>query len=389
MSNSFKPQTPEADTSKLTIACAADLFRHLRSSTLGVRLSVLAAISRAPKKALSYGPHHGTDLIKELCDQLNLARQTNLRQTLLGTLSVFKDARVAPVMRTLFRTSRHPKEIAICAQRLACEPASAVNAFFLDQLKPPIKLDQARWAANMLARKTGHAPADAVYIAVRCDVPFSTPPLDDDTEAAWLAALQGDCARNAQILLETMGEAAFNRLRPQWPVMPIALKQWLLNWGGRANFARVVELCLDTLEEETEDMLIAALDAIARFGSGRRLFRSAVSRFGRHPEKRIRAAALKAGAQVADVRAMLAAEPDPKIRLLLIPRLASAYGEAAVDDLLKLFDDADWRIRSMAVTSLASLGAGAIAATQRRSEDKRIEVRVAAAQVLDRIAEDT
>lgn len=382
MSNSSNTAGDGGQGAKIQIAGAADLFRHLRAQRLEVRLSVLSTISRFPQKALSYGPYNGTDLLAELFLQVNTQRNPELRQALLGTLSVFKDERVAPALQNHFRTTRDDREALICARRLACEPSAQMRTFFLGFLRQAPRPPQARCAANILAREAGHAPADAVYIAVHCDVPFPTPALDDTTEAAWLDALQGTTTgRTARILLESLGPQAFHRLRNRWATLGCEQQQWLLAWGARAGDARAVELCLEALQSGDAALQLAALQAIDGFGAARHLFRHAAAPFVQHPDKTLAAAALRAGATVPDPAALLDQERDPRMRLLLIARLAEAQGEAAIPALLALLADSDWRIRNQASAALASLGPNAATAVRKFSEDAREEVRLAAHQV--------
>ncbi len=76
-----------------------------------------------------------------------------------------------------------------------------------------------------------------------------------------------------------------------------------------------------------------------------------------------------------------------EIRLLLIPQLAKAYGEEAVDDLVCLIEDKDWRVRNVATTALVSLGATAAQAAENILDHERVEVRAAAAQVLSALSD--
>ncbi len=390
MSNSSEDsnaQTQAEEPPKLKIGCAEDLFSSLRSSTLGVRLSVLSKISKAPEKALSYGPYNGRDLLDEIFEQLTAARNNSHRQALLGAVVVFNDARVVDALKTLFRTCHDNKEIAICARRLAMEPEFDLIKFFSRYLEKDARPLQARHTANLLAKVEGHSSNNSVRIAVLCDVPFPTPPFDDDTETAWLEELRGLHAHKAQVLLESLGEAAFSRMRKKWDDFPVELKVWLLGWGGRGHQAMTVELCLKALKEGPDELKLAALQAVAGSGAARELFGSHTTKLLDNPNSRIRLKALQAGAEAPDARAMLERESDMEIRLLLIPQLAKAYGEKAVDDLVRLVEDEDWRVRNVATTALVSLGATAAQAAENILDHERVEVRAAAAQVLSALSD--
>ena len=368
---------------KLKISCAEDLFTSLRADTMGVRLSVLSAISKAPEKVLSYGPYNGRHLLTEMIDQLEATRHQVLRHALLSTLSVFKDAGVVEVMKSCFRTSRDAREVMICTRRLAGEPEHEMREFFLKYLARGTMSNQARCAANILALLNGHSPGDAVRIAVLSDNPFATPPLDEKNEKFWHEELCGPFVKKTQILLESLGEPAFTHLRKKWDSLSVDIKTWLLDWGGRSHRTMTVELCLKAFEERGPDELsLIALKTVAALGAPMEMFRSHATELFSSSNPEIRAAALLAGADIADVRMELKMESDRDIRLNLIPRLADAYGEAAMDDLIHLLEDKDWRIRNMATATLISLGEAAAEAMESILDHELPAVRAAANQVL-------
>jgi hypothetical protein len=366
---------------KLKISCAEDLFAALRADTIGVRLSVLSAISKAPEKVLSYGPHHGRHLLTEMIEQLKATPYPLLRRALLFALSVFKDSRVVDVMKRCFRTSHDAQEVIICTRRLAEEPEHDVRAFFVKYLEKGARLNQARCAANILARLNGHSPNDAVRIAVLCDSPFTTPPLDENTEKFWHEALCGPFFKRTRILIESLDEPAFRHLRKNWDYLSVDIKLWLLDWGGRSHKALAARLCLKSFEEGGPDELSRiALKTTAILGT--RMFCSHATKLFNSPNPKIRVAAILAGADIADVRSALTKETDLDTRLKLIPRLAEAYGETAIEDLTRLIEDKDWRIRNIATATLISFGKTAARAMESILDHEQPAVRVAANQVL-------
>ena len=391
MSNSpedLNGQEPCEELPKLKISCAEDLFASLRADTIGVRLSVLSAISKAPEKVLSYGPYNGRDLLTEMIDQLKATPYQLLRRALLVTLSVFKDVGVVEVMKNCFRTSRDAREVMICTRRLAREPEHEVRGFFLKYLAPGTRSNQARCAANILARMDGHSPGDAVRIAVLSDIPFSTPPLDGTTEKFWQEELCGSFFEKTRILLESLGEPAFKSLQKNWDSFSVDNKMWLLDWGGKSHKTMTTELCLKAFQEGGPDELIlTTLKTAAILEAPAEMFRCRATELFSNPNPEIRAAALLAGADIADVRTEFEMESDPDIRLKLIPRLAEAYGETAIHDLIQLLEDKDWRIRNIAVAALISLGEPAAEAMESILDHDLPAVRVAANQVLTALSD--
>ena len=79
--------------------------------------------------------------------------------------------------------------------------------------------------------------------------------------------------------------------------------------------------------------------------------------------------------------------PTRAIRLNLIPRLAEAYGDTAINDLIRLLEDKDWRIRNIAVAALISLGEPAAEAMENFLDHDLPAVRVAANQVLTALSD--
>lgn len=388
MSSSSEDPGRQAQTEelpKLEIGSAADLFAALRSPTLGVRLSVLSAISAAPDKALSYGPYDGLDLLDEMLAQIPQAEQKVHRWALVGALSAFGDPRVEEALKDIFRSSSDAREASMCAARLAISTAQDNRPFFLPFLDKGTLPLQARFAANALARFDGHSAEDRVRIAVLCDLPISTPPLDDETEDVWLETLRGPYSYSARGLLESGGELNFEHLLEKWDQLNAELKVWLLGWGGRAHYAGIAELCVKALEEGPDEAILAALQTIATLELAPDTLQNPANGFLRHPRREIRLAALRAGAEVVEPRNMLMNESDTETRLLLIPRLAAAHGKDALPDLLGLLHDERWEIRNTAAMALISLGDIAADAVEGLMNHESIQIRVAAAQVLEGI----
>ena len=382
------PGAPE-EPPKLKVSSARDLFESLRADSIGVRLSVLAAISRAPKKALSYGPFEGRDLLTEMIGQLEKTGIRLLRRSILVALAVFDDARVLETMENSFHNSNDAQEATICARRLAAMPLEEVKKFFIPYLAPGAPVNQARCAASILGRLNGHPPAHSIRIAVLTDGPFDTPPVNESTEKYWLKELGGPWADKAQVLLETLGEPAYNYLAGCWSDLSVDIKIRMLDWGARARYERTISLCRQALDEGgPEEVDLAALKTAAALKAPTTLteFRATELYYaGTRPD--IKAAALRAGANVTDIRLELAKETETNIRLGLIARMTEVYGQEAIGDLVGLFEDKDWRVRSGAVNALISLGPSAAGAVKKLRTHANPAIRAAAEQVLTALSE--
>lgn len=375
-----EPQEPQPE---LTIASVEGLFSALRSSELRVRLSVLVAISKAPAKALSYGRWDGRDLIDEMLAQLETAVDGTYRMTLLGTLASYDDRRVTDAFQRTFRAPKKAAEAAICASYLSSDDPDAVRTFFLPFLDGSSRTAQARLAADALGRLGGLSPEMSVRVAVLSGEALQVPPLDAQTEATWWDALRGPSQVRAMALIESLGPAAFARLCEKWSELTTPVKVWMLRWGAKFQPEGFAELLQSALAEDLDETTLAALNAIADRPDLGEAVRAAVTRLVVHSDPKLRAAALRAGGEVADVRSSLASESELEVRLLLIRRLVPALGAAALTDLIALLQDRRWQVRSAATTELTSLGAAAADAVQPLLDHDDVGVRAAAVQVLE------
>ncbi len=324
----------------------------------------------------------GRDLIDELGDHLTVATHDDYRLALMGALAALDDPRVAPMMKTLFRAATRPREAALAARRLLREPDFDRTHFFTPFLDSSPAEPQARTAANALADLPPDTPAQGVRIALLCDLPYPTPPVNDETEEIWWLESLGPRSAVARTLLENMGPEAYDRIRHHGEEGPEEWRAWLLEWGGRVHPAMTVESILKALRNGSDRLRERALDVIAVMEGGPALFVADTTPLTDSPDPGVRRAALRAGGTVTDVRVSLHEEADLSCRLLLIDRLPRLYGTEAADDLSRLMGDEEWRVRNVAAMALAQLGETGRATAQRLLQSEREVARIAAAQTL-------
>jgi len=372
-----------SETAKLRIATARDLFEALASQQLGVRLSVLAAICQAPDKAVSYGPHQGRDLVEELAAQLGQARDVNLRRALAATLAVLQDPRALKALAEALLSSHDMQEIMVCAQRLAADPASGYTGMLISCLRSHDKPLQARAAATVLAQDQGLSPADRVRVALLCDVDFETPLFAADNADTWLAELGGSLGQRARALLKTQGRETWDGLAGSWQGLALAGRAWLLDWGCRDYPDQAGALCLRALKEGPDDLRLAALQAAGSLPAPPDDLREAIGPYLSAADGEIRLAAARAMDRIGDVRPLLGKERDPRVQVALVPHLARQPEEEAAPALAALLESADWRVRGATAQALRGLGEAGRQAVESLREHPRLEVRAAAAQVLD------
>lgn len=367
----------------MRIASAQDLFEALGSEQLGVRLAVLSAISKAPDKAASYGPHEGRDLVEELAVQLGKIGDSTLRRALSATLAAFQDPRAAEALKQAFLASRDSKEILFCAQRLAVDPSLDTRQLFLDSLRSNSQPLQARAAANVLAQSEGQKPGDQVRIAILCDVEYATPAYSHDNAGAWLMELSGPHRERAMALLKSQGREAWSGLRETWDSLPLEAKAWLLDWGCRDYPELADDLCLTAITQGPDDLHLSALQAAGLLTAPSDELQEAITPFVSSIDRELRLAAVRAANRVIGAREIISDETDDRVRVALIPHLVQAHGEEAAPDLAALLESKDWRLRGAAAQALKGLGTTGQQAAESLKDHPRMEVRAAAAQVLD------
>lgn len=384
-------QTSGAETKErpeLRIRSAKDVFDALRSPDMMVRFSILRGIAQNPAKAASYGTYNGSGLLDELLYHLNHNEDGIYRLALLNALAAFREPRLVEVFKNEMSGAKDTHAVMLAAAWLAGEPEERMRDFMSSILRRDGSPDRAVIAANVMTAYEGVEPRDKVRVAVVANLPYPTPPLDDETEETWLSELGGKRAERAMALLEGLGEGAFLRLRGKRAAFDEEVNGWLMDCGARKHQVYAVELLADALKSGSDGLVLRALESIPRLGQASVLFRTLLGRFLEHPEKGIRLAALRAGAPVEGIKERLAGEQDKDIRLELISRLAGEQGEAAVPVLVELLHDKAWEIRAGATNALIRIGRPAIDAVKPLIDIEDEKVRIAAAQVLIALGQD-
>ena len=361
------------------------MFQGLRSADPEVRWPVLEAIARNPAKALSYGPHEGKGLVDEIIDQLGCSRNRTAALALFSTLSVFDDPRVRGQAARCFSEHSDPRLLVACARKMMMDSESEAVSF----LEPWIWADhkaQSRPAAMVLAGHELERPASRLRVAILSDQPDSVPPFDTDTEAVWLAEINGPWWDKALALLKPSGREAWLRLKSRWSELIALAKVGLIEWGGRDFPDETRELLADILDNDAA-MAGDALRVISNTPALAAGLEAHIAPYGQARDDALRLLAIRAGAWPEDISVALSRETSVNIRCVLLRKAAQQTGFDPVEILLKHLSDPDWRIRSAVAESLVEIGQGVAGKLRPFLEHESPSARITAAWVLERLAD--
>lgn len=345
---------------KVHIGSARDLFEALGSPEAGVRLSVLQAIAEYPEQALAYGPWEGEDLIGRL---IHLARRDPMpmvRSVMVKVVANFRSKRVLEFLQERMQATQDVDLVLELEPRFGVEPLSEVRDFLLGFIDEPAKWPaQALVAARLLSADESLSPARRLRVALLSDRDAPLPALDAETVEAWTAELNGDLADRAQALVGGQGDALL-RLWQNWESLSDPARVWLLECTAAAHAdtarAAVPALLDGSLSAEVACALLHCAMVVGVDLDAMRPER--VMELLEHRDSRVRAAAIEAG--LGDSQLVVTCMSDPAqewhVRVACVRRWMRAHPEGALEPLLGLLADADWRIRAAAAEALVSLG---------------------------------
>jgi hypothetical protein len=379
-------ESNQQPTAELRIKSAADLEQAVISEDIGTRLAVLKAVGENPQAALRYGKHNGRDLIDVMIDQVNTLNNSSLRMVVLSVLALLPGERVKQAMIKEFHLSNNAECIKASAKRLAQEePEERRRIFtpFLMQDESPVK---AREAAKALADLDELNQAERLRVAlVGPDAEFAMPELNPENWELWQTALTGLHAEYARQLVQRQGREAFQELKARWPELDLDSRVWLLRWGVVEFALESVELVSLALEQGPDELALIALECVPSYDQASGLFNRAVEKWAGHEDRRIRRAAIAAGAQV-DLAGLARSESDEEIRLAAINRLG--YDAEHAGFLAGLLSDDSWRVRAMASQVLGRMGEDGVEEARKVLENGGQQAKTAAVQALLAMGQD-
>lgn len=370
----------------LHIGSAKDLYEALAHTDEAVRLSVLQAIAEFPSQARDFGPSNGKDLIDHLIAMAQRDPSPRVRSAAVKVVANFRSRRVLEFLKERMRATRDVELVLDLEPRLRVEPLPEIREFLLEFLaEPSTGPAQALVAARLLSSDASLSTPQRLRVSLLSDGEVPPPPLDADSEAAWVAELSGSLWDRAMPLVDGQGDAIL-RLWKSWPQLSGEAQKWMLRWTavGHPDTARAAipsilngALAADVVAAVLQCAGAVGVDADA-IGADR------VREMLAHPDARVRAAALEAGLgdprEAADL--MGDGAQDPQVRLAALRRCLAVDPAAAVDSAVALLGDPDWRIRAAAADALVSLGEAVVDRVRPVVLNGSAAARPAAARVL-------
>lgn len=392
------PATATAAPRRVTITSFDDLRLGLRSTDSDVRHAVLRALGAAPTAALAYRAEDGRDVIDELLDLTEATRGALEHPLVVSTLLRFTDERVVPMALEVFELGRDERLALVAAERIATLDAPERRARLVPIAMGSERPSRARAAANLLAdlvsgAAAGPLPVDvALRVALVSDHAVPLPELTPASLIAWCRELDGPWRRSARDALERRDPITLAPLWSAWDDLGPSVRMWLLSVGARRPTPAAIQRARAIVAgarigdaDMREPLAALALLASVRQRLATTEARGEDARLRRllaHPDARVQAAAIAAGAPIDDWQASFAAATGTAVRLALVTRLYERGDEEALDLLETALADPAWQVRSRAAGALGHLGAPAELRLRRVLAHGHVEAQMAAAQGL-------
>lgn len=365
---------PDEASDELRITSAAELFAATRSNDMLTRLSVLEAVALDPQGALGLGSDGDTDLIGVLCEELETAFGSELRLYVIAALTAMPaDPRVTQKLEQVWFLSDDTNERLLAVSRLAREDDPAVRSH-LERTLVGDDPDRAQAIANVWRT----LPEDSLAVQLRLALaaeqgnqPF--PPINQHLEP-WLAELRGPFAGRARESLGADPQTP-QMLSACWNKLDRENRAWLLELAARLGSPELS--CLTELALQDESLQLEAIESMEATQASVRYAGQLLELAEGSPDPAVRAAAIQAGAP-GDNRFRAVRASVRTVRVAAIRRLRAGDENT----LVELLHDPDWRIRSAAADRLVVLGEPSKRFVQPLLEHQRLEVRMAAARVM-------
>jgi HEAT repeat len=365
----------DAVDSELRLETAAGLFAAIESNDLLTRLSVLEAIALDPEAALALGSHQNRDLITVLRSELEQVFSPEMRMYLLAALSAMpSDPRLTTALEQIWFLSEDTNERLCVLRRLVQENNPAIREH-LERSLLGSDSDRAQAVANAWIISSEDSSVVNLRLSLAAEH-FSgiVPSIEQHTDL-WLTELRGAFADRAREWLEVQPEQSIEMLSAVWDKLNRDTRAWLLELATHNESSRL--LGLTDLAMRDEQLQLEAIRAASTPAITARYSHHLEQLANHNPNPDVQAAAIRAGAAGNNrIRALQANART--VRIAAIQKLGINDQTA----LLELLQDSDWRIRSAAAEQLRTFGEAGKHAVQPLLDHERLEVRMAAARVL-------
>ncbi len=365
----------DAVDSELRLETAADLFAAIESNDLLTRLSVLEAIAIDPEAALALGSHSNRDLIAVLRCELEHVFSPEMRMYLLAALTAMpSDYRVTAALEQIWFMSDDTNERLCVVSRLVQEDNPAIREH-LERSLLGSDSDRAQAVANAWRISSQDSSAVNLRLSLAAEnFHGNVPNLEHHTDL-WLTELRGAFADHAQEWLEVQPEQSIEILSEIWEKLNRDTRAWLLELATKTESVKLASLT--NLAMRDEQLQLEAIQAASTSAISNQYTQQLEQLANHNPNPDVQAAAIRAGAPGNNRTRALQANART-VRIAAIQKL----GINDQTTLLELLQDSDWRIRSAAADQLSVLGETGKHAVQAFLNHERLEVRMAAARVL-------
>jgi HEAT repeat protein len=182
-------------------------------------------------------------------------------------------------------------------------------------------------------------------------------------------------------LASQVDENAFLVLASVYAQLNSENRSWLLELGVRRHPLAAIPVLREGLKDSNEEVVLAALAAIAELGPAKALFSAEVTPLVESSDMRIRIAAIHAGANMLNYSSLLSDESNVE----LVARVLERYTQEADADptlIEPLLSSGDWRIRGAASAAFVRLGPAVKPVLHAHALSPNLPERVAATQAL-------
>ena len=364
----------QAIESELRLETAADLFAAIESNDLLTRLSVLEAIAIDPQGALALGSYQNRDLMAVLRSELEQVFSPEMRMYLLAALSAMpSDSRLTTTLEQVWFLSEDTNE-RLCVLRRLVQENNPATREHLGQSLLGSDSDRAQAVANVWIISSEDSGAVKLRLALAAEHFSGTLDLEQNTEL-WLTELRGAFADRARERLEFEPEQSIEILSAVWERLNRDTRAWLLDLATKTESAKLsslTDLAMRDQQLQLQAIRAASTPAITA------QYRQQLEQLANHnPNPDVQAAAIRAGAPGNNRTRALRANART-VRIAAIQKL----GINDQTTLIELLQDSDWRIRSVAAEQLSAFGEAGKRGVQSLLDHERLEVRMAAARVL-------
>lgn len=357
---------------ELRISNAKELFAAIRSGDMMTSLSVLEAIALDPDGALELGSDHGEDLIAMLASELEQSFTLETRYFLLNAMTAMPtEPRVMVALERVWFMSDDTIERMSAVSRLMRDNIPAVRQH-LEIALLGNDTDRVQAIANVWLAQPEDSPAVQLRLALAVEK-WHQP---ECSLELWLKELRGVYSERARECLESDVNRAVNLLAEHWEKLNRETRAWLLDLASRIHSEHLPALLERAMQDQT--MHLEAIKATSTANLEHQYAGQLQDFADHHPDPKIQAAAIQAGASGNNRTRALSAQART-VRIAAIRKLSVNDAQT----LSELFYDSDWRIRSAAADALVRLGERGQEIAKSLVTHEHLEVRMAAARVLE------